>query len=178
MSNEDTTAEGTPTAASTWKKKTVGGTLLSVPSGNTALVRAPGMQVFLQQGVIPNGLMSIVKESMDKGKAPVEKTLSSMMDDPEKLQEIVQLADAVVVYCCIDPAVYAPPKDEEGTPVPFTDPRREGDKLYVDEVDFNDKMFIFNFAVGGSSNLEKFREELELDVPDVSQGAEVENSPE
>lgn len=173
MSNEDTTAEGTPTGASTWKKKTVGGTLLSVPSGNTALVRSPGMQVFLEQGIIPNSLMSIIMDAMKAGKAPSEDIMGEMITDPEKLKDVVALSDAVTVYCCLDPIVMAPPKDEEGNAVPFTDPRRKSEVLYVDEVDFNDKMYIFSFAVGGTANLEKFREQLELDVPDVPQGSEV-----
>lgn len=150
-------ASGSPTPASTWKKKTVGGTLISVPSGNTALVRAPGMQVFLEQGVIPNALMPIIKEAMQKGAAPNESDMGDMIADPDKLRDLVELANAVTVFCCIDPKVSHPPTDEAGVVIPMGDPRRDEETLYIDEVDFNDKMYIFNFAVGGPADLDKFR---------------------
>ena len=152
-------ASGSPTSASTWKKKTVGGTLISVPSGNTALVRAPGMQVFLENGVIPNALMPIIRDAMNKGTAPKEEDMTEMLSDPEKLKDLIELANSVAVYCCIDPKVEAVPTDEAGVVIPMGDPRRDDEILYIDEVDFNDKMYIFNFAVGGPADLAQFRTE-------------------
>lgn len=153
-------ASGSPTSASTWKKKTVGGTLITVPSGNTALVRTPGMQVFVEQGVIPNALMPIIKEAMSKGMAPAESEMSEMVTDPDKLRDLIELANAITVFCCIDPKVEAIPTqvvDGEVVVIPMGDPRRSEEILYIDEVEFNDKMYIFNFAVGGPADMDKFR---------------------
>lgn len=169
---------GSPTTASSWKKKTVGGTLVTVPSGNTCLITTPGMQAFIRNGVIPNSLMGIVQESMKTGQAPSEESLSPMLDDPKKLAELMQLADDVVVYCCLDPKVAHPPKimvmDDEGNPseqaVAFDDPSRDEDILYVDEVDLSDKMYIFNIAVGGPSDMAPFRQEQKSDVVAVQPG--------
>lgn len=111
-------APGTVTSASSWKKQSVEGTLITVPSGNTALVRAPGMQVFLTEGVIPNGLMSLVQEAMVSGQAPKGLDESEFLKDPAKLQQIIDLADAVTVYCCIDPKVQPAPRDEGGNVLP------------------------------------------------------------
>lgn len=152
-----TGAPGTVTSANAWKKQVTGGTLLTVPSGNTALVRAPGMQAFLKEGVIPNSLMSIVQESMTAGTAPSEAAQQSMVDDPQKLQDLMKLVDAVTVSCCLDPKVLPAPLDTEGNALPFDHEDRDENVLYADEVDFNDKMFIFQFAVGGTADLEKFR---------------------
>jgi len=149
---EATTNTGAPevTSAKQWKSKTSKGTPLVVPSGNTCLVRTPGMQVFIKQGLIPNSLMPIVQEAMNKGKAP--KNLEFDPDkNPELLNEMMDLMDAVTVYCVIEPKV---------EPEPATEDERRDDVLYVDEVDFNDKMFIFQYAVGGTADLAKFREEL------------------
>jgi len=154
------TAQGAPdvpTSASVWKKKAVGGTLITVPSGNTALVRAPGMQTFLEQGVIPNALMPLIRDAMQKGSAPEESDMSEMISDPEKLKELIEMANAITVYCCIDPKVVGAPHDAEGNLIPIGDARRDEDILYVDEVEFNDRMYIFNFAVGGPADIEKFR---------------------
>ena len=158
-------APGPVTSASTWKRQTVEGTLLTVPSGAVALVRAPGMQVFLKEGVIPNALMPIVQEAMVRGTAPSDEDMGSLVDDPKKIQEIMNLADSVTIFCCIDPKVHPIPVGEvivAGIPtaqvIPFGDPKRDPDILYVDEIDFNDKMFIFNFAVGGgTADFAKFR---------------------
>lgn len=158
-------APASATPASAWKKQTVEGTLLTVPSGNTALVRSPGMQVFLQEGVIPNGLMGLVQEAMVTG-GTAQINEKEILADPQKLQQIIDLADAVTVYCCIDPKVVAAPAN-----IPFGDPGRDPDVLYVDEVDFMDKMFIFNFAVGGgTADVEKFRTQSFTDVVDVQPG--------
>lgn len=169
-SNKRTTASkksvaDTPTAAKSWKQKAVGGTLVTVPSGNTALVRTPGMQAFLQNGIVPNGLMPFIQDAMESGTAPGEEdaAVQDWMKDPTKIQEIMDMADAVTVYCCIEPKVEEVPTelvDGERKVIPIGDERRDEDILYVDEVDLNDKMFIFNFVVGGSTAaLEKFRTE-------------------
>jgi hypothetical protein len=150
-------ASGPVTSASTWKSKTARGTLITVPSGNTAIVRAPGMQAFLKEGVIPNGLMAIVQESMIGVKKPSEVEMSSILSDPTKFQELLDLADSVTVACCVDPKVSPAPVGHDGKVLSVDDPERDEDVLYVDEVDFNDKMFIFNFAVGGTADLEQFR---------------------
>lgn len=165
MSNE-TLNTGAPevTSAKAWKQKTSTGTPLVVPSGNTCLVRTPGMQVFIKQGLIPNSLMPIVQEAMNKGRAP--KNMDFDTDkNPELLNEMMDLMDAVTVYCVIEPKV---------EPAPASEDQRDEDTLYVDEVDFNDKMFIFQFAVGGTSDLAKFREELGEHMEAVSAGEDVE----
>jgi len=163
---QETTNTGAPevTSAKQWKKKTSKGTPLVVPSGNTCLVRTPGMQVFIKQGLIPNSLMPIVQEAMSKGRAPKNMELDTNKN-PELLNEMMDLMDAVTVYCVIEPKVA--PEPAEGVV-------RDEDTLYVDEVDFNDKMFIFQYAVGGTSDLAKFREELSEHMEAVPTGEDVE----
>lgn len=156
----DSRAHEKPTSATAWKQKAAVGTLVTVPSGNQVRVRTPGMQVFLREGVIPNGLMPIIQESMASGVAPSADAGESLLNDPEKLQEILDLADAITIYCCLDPRVASVPTEEiEGvsTLIGLGDERRDDDILYVDEMDLNDKMFIFQFAVGGTASLEDFR---------------------
>lgn len=161
MSN---TVEGTlpsqPTSAKTWKQKTTEGTLITVPSGNTALVQSPGIEIFTNQGIIPNALLPLVQGFMVSASKPEDispEKLAELVGDPKKIQEMIQLADAIVVYCCLDPVVVPTPTDADGNLIPLRDSRRNSDILYVDEVDVNDKIFIMNFAVGGSANIEKFR---------------------
>jgi len=162
---------GEPTSAAAWKKGKVEGLLVRVPSGNTAKIRTPGMEVFLQNGVIPNALIPIVQKAMKSGKEPTDEELAEMLnaDDGKGLDNIIDLAESVLVNCCIDPVVEIPPVDDAGERIPIGDPRRDENVLYADEVDFADKMFIFSVATGGTSNLERFREQSGLDVAMVSE---------
>ena len=157
----------TPTTASAWKKQSAEGTPLVVPSGNTCLVRAPGLQVFIKQGMIPNSLLPIVNEAIKKGTMPTDDKFD-IEENPEMLNEMMELMDAVTVHCVVEPAVQHIPLDDEGETVPFS--QRDPETLYVDEVDFTDKIFIFQYAVGGTADLAKFRQELSEHVEIVPGG--------
>lgn len=162
-----------PTSVKDWKNKSqvqLSPTPLDLPSGNTCLVQPIGITTFVQQGMIPNALMPIVKraiEAAEKKQADsidVEKLAAEMMNDMDKMSAIFELADAVTVACVVEPSISAVPED----PV-----LREEDLLYVDEVDIEDKMFILDFAVGGSRNLDKFRRQAASDVGHVQSGKRV-----
>lgn len=152
-------AEGIPTSASEWKSG-VQGTLITVPSGKKITVRIVGMSAFLKKGLIPNALIPVIQAAMQAGKLDTDEVdLGSMFEDPEKLQSLVELCDNVTVDVAISPKVHPIPNDAKGKPLPLESDERDPGKLYVDEMDFNDKMYIFNFAVGGTADLELFRQE-------------------
>lgn len=140
-----------------WKKKAQGADL-ELPSGEVCLARNVGMQVFLERGLIPNSLMPIIRQAL-VGEEPDLK-----MDDisEEQIKEMMDLFDAATVLCVVEPKVHRVPRDGEGEPVPIED--RDPDKLFVDEVDFEDKQFIFQWVVGGTRDLERFREEQSASV--------------
>jgi len=154
---EDVLEAATP--ATDWKKRSNEGILVRVPSGNVARIRTPGIEVFVTQGVIPNALMPIIMDAMKRAGPPKEQDLVKMLEDKDAIQQIVDLSSAVAVYCCIEPEVLPIPGDGE---------TRDPDALYVDEMDFNDRMFIFGVAVGGTSDLEKFREQQTTIMESVS----------
>lgn len=160
---------GTPevSTASAWRK-TSEGTPLVVPSGNTCLIRASsGLEMFVKNGSIPNSLMPIIQDAINKGKPP---SMTEMSFGPEMLPAILELVDSACVFMVVQPMVRAVPVktdsagnvlklDDVPIPLPLNE-REQGEFLYVDEVSFEDKMFIFNVAVGGTADLEKFRQEL------------------
>ena len=146
-----------PTTAQAWKKQAQG-VPLEVPSGNTALVRNVGMQVFLQKGLVPNSLMPIVRQAMS-GK-DVDLKVEEITEG--QLADMLALFDAVVVHCVVEPKVMPTPAEGE---------ERADDVLYVDEVDFDDKQFIFQWVVGGTRDLEQFRKEQAASVESVRGGA-------
>lgn len=133
------------TTAKDWKGRANQAVELELPSGNTALIRNPGMQAFLQAGIVPNELLGVIMSAIDTNEMP---DLQQMAEDPDNLQRVLTLVDNVTVYCVVEPPV-------EATPAKGVE--RDEEVLYADEVDINDKMFIFQFAVGGSTDLEEFR---------------------
>lgn len=154
-----------PTSISAWRKSATATTAasLELPSGNVALVRAPGAQAFLAEGLIPNSLLPFIQQaisSAQKGRsAPsTEDMLDKVMEDPERIRQVFEMMDAVTVHCVIEPAVLPKPQNEAD---------RDPEHLYVDEVDPDDKMYIMNIALGGTLDLERFRAEQRSNVDAV-----------
>lgn len=149
------------TSARDWKKKSKGEEV-EVPSGNIALVRPLGMDVFLKKGVIPNSLMPIVQKALNDKTAPSREDIKF---DPDNLEEVITMADTIVCNIMIEPKV---------SPVPPEDQERKEDVLYVDEVDFEDKMFLFSWAMRSADELKPFRGTAQADVAPVPSGEDVE----
>lgn len=165
------------TQASEWKKNSGAQKHheLPLPSGNVCLVRRPGLQAFVTSGMIPNGLMALVmptlQKSQDQGRQgnalEIQDDLETLglevTKDPARLADMVTLVDRVTLHCVVEPPVAPVPVwTAENAPDPeFIGKEaaslRSDNVLYVDEVDFEDKLAIFNFAVGGPKELEPFR---------------------
>jgi hypothetical protein len=151
------------TSVDTWKKSTAQRPL-ELPSGCVCLVKPIGVVAIMSRGLIPNPLLAIMTEAMtaaEKGKAAeldVDKLMADVIQDESKLKAMFDMADQITLACVLEPEVHAAPENEAD---------RLEDLLYVDEVDMEDKMFIMNFAMGGSADLEPFREELARSVPAV-----------
>lgn len=134
---------------------------LELPSGQVCLVRRPGTQGLIAAGVLQNvdSLTRLVNEKhinrvAAKGRGQEAKTeidMTSLMDDPEGMAEIVRVVDKVVIHCVLAPQVFSTPDDVT---------RREKGVIYADMIDLTDKMFLFQYVVGGTRDLESFRTEL------------------
>ena len=154
------------TSAKEWKaSRTVE---LDLPSGNVALVRNPGMQHFLKTGVIPDPMIAMVQKLI----AGEEKEFnpSDFISDENSLMEVFSLFDRVLVEVVVEPKVLMPPENEDD---------RDEECLYADEVDFEDKSFIFQFAVGGTKDLEEYLQQQKeaVDTLQSGQGLEMPTQP-
>lgn len=146
---------------------------LTVPSGQVCQVRQPGVENLLAAGVLENAdtLMSIVNQKVDKakGKAPKKPTVDTakIMDDPKKVVSVFALIDRVVEYMVVQPAIKRPvvrtPKDDapgEFNERPMLPEERNQATIYTDSIDLGDRMFIFQYAIGGGDDIESFREKF------------------
>lgn len=133
-----------PTPVSDWKKPILPTPL---PSGRSMRLRNVTFQTFMRMGMIPNSLLAVVQKSIDKGKSP---ELSELVESPKQVEDMVALVDSVVIFVALEPRVYPAPASEE---------ERDENILYVDEVEDEDKMFIFGVCTGGTRDVETFRRE-------------------
>lgn len=152
-------------AADVWLSGGIGGTEdLQTPSGQWCLVRRPGIQGLMQAGVLRNidSLSALVSEKhlkrpqdrkkKGKPKGSEQIDIASVMADPKALDNIMHTVDRVVCHCVVKPEVQMTPNDTT---------RRKSGVVYADMIDIVDKMFIFNYVVGGTRDLERFRGDLD-----------------
>lgn len=161
------------TSAQSWKQSRGVGAALRVPSGNTCLVKPMNMQALMRNNLIPNELMKVITEAMETRSAP---DMSKMTDgmNPDRMIQIMDTMDDVVRFMVVEPKLHpVPPLDSEGNDV-----NRDPSLLYIDEIDADDKTFIWQYAVGGTRNVEKFREGLDSYVGSLEQEQNVETSTE
>lgn len=136
------------------------GRVLPLPSGLSVVARKVELRTFLKQGEVPNPLLVAVEEALNKGK---EMDLAAMTGnnpesrvDMDMVNDMLEMVDKVVLQVVLEPKVHDVPEDEDD---------RDDDLLYVDELDDEDKMFLFQWASGqGTDDIAKFREEATKDL--------------
>lgn len=154
--------------ATSWKKSPAGHSFdLEVPSGQLCRVRRVSMEGLVKANVLNEvdqltGLVSS-KFLNKEGKIDVDK----IMGDMSSLSKALEVVDRVVCHVVLEPPVFPSPAREED---------RHEDKVYIDDIGMEDKMFIFQFAIGGTKDLEQFRRESEKLMGDMELGADMEEA--
>ena len=142
---------------------------IELPSGLFMTVKKTSLAGFIQSGNIPNGLLKTIQGAVDarkgKGQIDEQEAITAMIGDTDQLSELFMAVDRFVVGVALEPRVYFPPED---------DADRDDDTVYVDELDDDDKMFLFQRAMGGANDLESFRAESAGGVDSVQQREDVE----
>ena len=174
--------------AKSWKSKSKQGADLELPSGNVALVKPLKPEAFLQGGMIPDPLSGMVSKAINSKKGLPPSAVADIANDPTKIAAAMEMFDRVLCYVVVEPAVVMAPTcielvDGEPCGLALVDtvhfdasnpkqhkaiePERNEDLLYADMVDMEDKMFIFNWCVGGTKDVAGFRDELASSVGTV-----------
>lgn len=146
---------------------------LECPSGQLCQVRKPGVEKLISAGILDSAdtLSTLVNQKhiqRVKGKAP-EVDGAALLKDPRNMMNILNLVNKAVVHMVIQPTVLpitVLEKDSNGNEVerPLRDNEREEEingRVYVDSIDMIDRMFIFQYATGGSLNVEQFRSKFD-----------------
>lgn len=119
---------------------------LTLPSGLKCAARRVSIEHFVKGGRVPNTLLPMMKGALQGKKSAVPK-LEDL--DIETILEAPIMFDLAAIEAIVIPEVFpVPPKGEP----------RDDEKLYVDEIDAEDKQFIFQWAIGGVTDVAKFRD--------------------
>jgi hypothetical protein len=168
---------------------------LELPSGELCQVRRPGIPGLIKAGILHSmdSLTAIVEtETIPKaaGKPPID--IKGILKDEKKFEDMMLMVDKIVCHVVTQPKVLpivVPVLEADGSPKknPDTgeavtetlaedDDRRDPEAIYVDYIDYMDKMFIMNFAVGGSRDLQQFRKATEALVGGAHAGEGAEDA--
>jgi hypothetical protein len=173
-------------ALSTWGREPL--TDLEMPSGQLAQVRIPGVTGLIKAGLFDSldTLTSLVQtehiDRVTKGESTTitPEQIKMLSQDAGKMVAAIDLMDRVVEYVVVQPKVLRPvERDEEGKPlllwkgklddageqvmeeIPLPDDKREPGVGYTDLIDPTDKVYLFQYVVGGVRDLETFRKEFQ-----------------
>jgi len=163
---------------------------LEVPSGNVALVRKVSGEEFIASGWIPNPLIQVIEDLMgiEDDEERTEEAAKKVTAD--RLRAMSELVDRVVVGCTVQPNVQPIPvckkcelvyyndvhtgedmKDKKGkvelAAHDYKDPGRDEALLYVDEVIWDDKFAVYEFALSEANAFVRFHSEQEAAVEHV-----------
>ena len=146
------------------------------------------MMEFLESGFLPDPLEKLIRQQISdrSGKkvtdADLLKTLTQG-DDWELIREMVRATDRIVAFCVYEPVIQWHEREVQQVDNPLDAPAvkyesipdedRDPEVVYTDEMEDSDKMFIFQRAVGGSTDLSRFHEATRSIVGDLSTGGEV-----
>jgi hypothetical protein len=166
------------------------GELLKLPSGLTVRARRVELRAFLKHGNVPNPLMEIVTETLDKGASmDVNKMVATDEGkiDLDMVNDAYDMVENLVMSCVVEPKVHPMPTqddlavwNEEHPDDPKDDPEQllDDDLVYINDVDDEDKMFLFQWASGGTADVERFREEARTDMATLAEMQSAGSAPE
>lgn len=141
-----------PTGAADWKKAREEGYLITLPSGKVARLRPVALDVLVMSGTLPDILTQVAA-----GALFIEQEYAAM-GQGEMAQRYTELINIIVPAAFLEPKIAtngSPPADDEIT---------------LDDIDFPDKVIVFNLATGGARSLELFRQEQARNVETVPDG--------
>lgn len=134
-----------PTSGRDWRKARLEGETVTLPSGNIATLRPVALDLLITSGKLPDLLTPIAAKSLF-----VEESAATIADQAELAKGYAELINLIVPLAMLSPRI---------TPEPVKD-----DEISLDDLEFSDKVAIFNLATGGATVLKSFREQQERHV--------------
>lgn len=166
-----------PYAPTAWGSEDSSGTLvdLDLPSGQRVLAQRPGPAGLMAAGMLEDlDVLAGILPKVMGGKGPSSKVgkpgpaqdfdASLVLKNPKMLGEAMKLMDRVLVHVVVKP---------ELTPEPENASDKERGHIYPSSVAMEDKVFIFNWATGGTRDIARFRQQHEASMASLDPGSDV-----
>ena len=141
-----------PTSAAEWRRLRQEGYTITLPSGNVATLRPVPLDKLIQKGEIPDYLTPVAARSLW-----IESESDKIAEDGDLNKKFIELINYIVPLAVIIPAIVENPEDGK-------------EEITIDDVDFMDKVAIFNLAIQPSSVLRSFRDQQEERMASVRDG--------
>ncbi|TXH53012.1 MAG: hypothetical protein E6Q97_14395 [Desulfurellales bacterium] len=149
----------TPTPGRAWRQARERGEIVTLPSGNVARLRPVAVDALLAAGRIPDLLSGIAAKTIW-----VETDTATIAEQAETAKSFADLINLIVPLAMLEPRIVAEP---------------EGDgEISLDDVEFADKVAIFQLSTGGSTVLKSFRAQQARAMAPVPDGKDVQSAPE
>lgn len=140
MAKQKTAVNGQhPTPANVWRKAREEGEIITLPSGNVARLRPVPLDLLIISGGIPDLLTPIAAKTLW-----VEQDPEAIGNATELAEGFAKLVNIIVPLAFLEPRVVEEPGEGE---------------ISLDDIEFSDKVAVFNLATAGAFALGKFREE-------------------
>lgn len=146
---------------------------LTLSSGQTCLVRKMSIESMINAGMLAeaDALTASVQKHIKKGKqkgpknAPQVTTQeideSAFLTDPGALRSMITLMDRALPHIVVSPNVVLHFTEETVGKTKVTKMIKPEDRIegvvYTDQIDFGDKVELFNYAAGGLGSMLAFR---------------------
>jgi hypothetical protein len=131
---------------------------LRLPSGALCAARRVSVEAFIKGGSVPNALLPMMKGALNGVKPEVPK-IEDLSE--EMIASSLAMFDIATMEAIMIPEVHpVPSRKEDGKRYNEDGSEWERDpaKLYIDEIDTEDKQFVFQWAIGGVTDVAKFRD--------------------
>lgn len=127
------------TTGLSWRKPREEGFLVTLPSGNTARLRPVALDVLITSGKLPDLLTPVAASTLFQ-----EQDVAKIGEQGKVAQQYAELINAVVPAAFLSPRIVESPTED--------------DEISLDDVDFSDKVAVFNLATAGAVALRSFRD--------------------
>lgn len=153
---------------------------LTLPSGQTCLAHRLGMEGLVEAGILDNvdELTSLVDSKyIQKArgtKAESQLDMKGILSNPGGLKAIITLADKALPHIVDSPVVVLHYVTSGNSTRALTDTERQDilrdkpDAAFTDQIGLEDKMFLFDWAIGNLASMRKFRNDTRSDVAGVA----------
>jgi len=182
-----------PTSVDEWKRQgsQATGFVIELPSGKVARVtrKATDFMAMIKENRIPNPLSEIIMEAVSGKRVELGEL------DETKMAALIAFIDNMCCQMMLEPRCVIPPPQMIPNPEYSTVPgvvqeaapllpnpdylawECPDDAVSVEDIDMGDRFFLFNVAIGGTTDLANFRRRQEQAIADSQDGGDVPPAP-